>query len=518
MFNIFLALSLSLLAAAYCWLRQHFRYWERHRVPHIPSLLIVGNIFDLLRYRCCFGEQFERLYNHEAASGQDFVGIHVLHNHALLLRDPALIKRVLVSDFSAFASRFERSDSVGDAMGSLNLFFAEYDVWKEIHNIFSPLFAHGKVKQMYPLLQEIGGKLETHMNAWNFTADDACPYPSAVVEVKELCALFTTDIISSLEFGIAANSLVSPHAEFRRMCIEVNEPRLWRLLHLFTIFFVPERVRLVRAHLYSAEYEKFMRSSIEYAIAERMRSGNQRNDLIDIFIALKRQVANGPKDSVLNQPDFFVAQAAFLLLAGFDTSSSTITFTLYELAKHPELQQRLRAELREALLKCGGALDYDTISSALKYMRMVVDEVLRLYPATSFLDRRCTAEQGYLLEQASGSYRVPKGMPLYISVLALHRDARYWPRPLEFDPERFSRENRKLHAPMSYLPFGAGPRGCIGTLLGLLEVKTGLVHILKHFRVETCDSTLPEMKFEETAFVLAPKDGVYLRFVKDKIY
>lgn len=71
---------------------------------------------------------------------------------------------------------------------------------------------------------------------------------------------------------------------------------------------------------------------------------------------------------------------------------------------------------------------------------------------------------------------------------------------------------------MSYLPFGAGPRGCIGFLLGLLEVKTGLVHILKNFRVETCSLTLPEMKFEETAFVLAPKGGIYLRFVKDKIY
>lgn len=257
------------------------------------------------------------------------------------------------------------------------------------------------------------------MNACYFTDDNA---NSAIIEVKELCALFTTDVIASLAFGIEANSLANPHAEFRRMCIEVNEPRLKRLLHLFTMFFAPEKVALVRTHLYSAEYEKFMRSSIEYAIAERLRSGNQRNDLIDIFIALKRQAANGSKDSVLQQPDFFVAQAAFLLLAGFDTSSSTITFALYELAKRPELQQRLRAELCETLVKCGGALDYDAICNELQYMHMVVDEVLRLYPATSFLDRRCTAEQGYCLEETSGSYRIPKGMPVYISVLGLHRD------------------------------------------------------------------------------------------------
>ncbi|CAD6996738.1 probable cytochrome P450 6t1 [Ceratitis capitata] len=477
MLSVLLAVVLVLLGAAYLWLRRHFRYWQDRDVPHVPPTLLVGNIFDLLRYRCCFGEQFERLYNHAASRSEDFVGIHVLHNHALLLREPALIQRVLVSDFSAFASRFERTDPVRDGMGSLNLFFAQYEVWKEIHQIFSPLFAHGKVKQMYPLLEEVGCKLEAHMAALKYAEDD-----SVIIEVKELCALHTTDIIASIAFGIEANSLANPQAEFRRMCKEVNEPRFKRVFHLFTMFFFPQRAELIRTHLYSAEYEKFMRASTEYAIAERLRSGAQRNDLIDIFISLKQQTASGARAEVLRQPDFFVAQAAFLLLKG------------------------------------GGALNYEAICNELPYMRMVVDEVLRLYPPTSFLDRRCTAAQGYSLAQTNGvDFRVPQGMPVYISVLGLHRDARFWPQPLVFDPERFSPENRKLHTPMSYLPFGAGPRGCIGTLLGLLEVKTGLIHILKNYRVEPCALTLPEMKFDAKAFVLTADGGTYLRFVKDKL-
>ncbi|XP_054743858.1 probable cytochrome P450 6t1 [Anastrepha obliqua] len=505
------ALTLGLIIAAYYWLRQHYRYWEKLGLPHIPSTLIVGNVFDLLRYRWSFGEHFMALYNDPAAQGHDFVGIHVLHNHALLLRAPELIKRVLVSDFSTFGSRFERSDPVGDAMGSLNLFFAQYDIWKEIHQIFSPLFAYGKTKQMYPLLQQVGCKLEQYMAALNFDEKT----DSVIVELKEMCALYTTDVIASIAFGIEANSLANPKAEFRRMCIEVNEPRPKRLLHLFTIFFAPQLVGRVGTHLYSPEYEKFMRSSTDYAIEERVRSGALRNDLIDIFIALKRQADGSAKSGMMKERDFFVAQSAFLLLAGFDTSSSTITFTLYELAKHPEMQRRLRAELLEALTKGGGELDYDTIST-LPYLRMVVDEVLRLYPATTFLDRRCTAAEGYLLDSKSG-YRIPEGMPVYISVLGLQRDERLWPKPLEFDPERFSPENREQHIPMSYIPFGAGPRGCTGTLLGLLEVKTGLVHILKNYRVETCPLTPTEMTFDAKAFVLAPDGGTYLRFVKDKI-
>lgn len=93
----------------------------------------------------------------------------------------------------------------------------------------------------------------------------------------------------------------------------------------------------------------------------------------------------------------------------------------------------------------------------------------------------------------------------------------YWPDPDRFDPERFAPEHRQQHHPMTYLPFGAGPRGCIGTLLGQLEIKVGLLHILKNFRVEICQRTLPQMKFDPKAFVLTAHGGTYLRFVKDSL-
>ncbi|KAH8352766.1 hypothetical protein KR084_006279 [Drosophila pseudotakahashii] len=501
---------LLVLMIVWLWQRHHFWHWRRLGVPFVPATPFVGNVWNLLRGACCFGDQFRELYESKEAAGNAFVGIHVLHNHALLLRDPALIKRIMVEDFSQFSSRFETTDSICDTMGSQNLFFSKYETWRETHKIFAPFFAAGKVRQMYGLLENIGQKLEEHMEE-KLKGRDCME-----LEVKQLCALFTTDIIASLAFGIEAHSLQNSEAEFRRMCLEVNDPRPKRLLHLFTMFFFPRLSRRVRTHLYSEEYERFMRKSMDYILAQREESGEKRHDLIDIFLQLKRTES---AQSIIHRPDFFVAQAAFLLLAGFDTSSSTITFALYELAKNPAIQRRLRTEIRDALHSSNGQHLSCDIVSGLEYLRQVVDEVLRLYPPTAFLDRCCNSREGYDLSSwnCGSPFKLPAGTPVYISVLGLHRNAQYWPNPEDFDPDRFSAEQRQQHHPMTYLPFGAGPRGCIGTLLGQLEIKVGLLHILKNFRVELCDRTLPKMRFDPKAFVLTANNGTYLSFVKSPL-
>ncbi|XP_037928469.1 probable cytochrome P450 6t1 [Teleopsis dalmanni] len=486
-------------------------YFRYKNVPFIPPCSLFGNIKNLMLYRCCFGEQFYQLYNHDTKKDESIVGIHVLHNQAILLRSSKLIKQILISDFSAFANRFETTDIDGDTMGSLNLFFAKYDVWKDIHKIFSPLFSHGRVKLMFPNLLKIGRNLESMLCEENFNEIDN----SVILEMKELCARFTTDTIASLAFGIESKCLEGGDISgLRGMCKEVNEPHLKRVLHLFVMFFFPRFAKILRTRLYSRQYEHFMRNLVEYVMEHRKNGGEVRNDLIDIFLQLQCNELNH-KESVVNKKDFFAAQAAFLLLAGFDTSSSTISFTLYELAKKPICQIRLRKEITEMLHDSNNSPTYDSINQ-MPYLRMVVDEVLRLYPPTAFLDRCCTAEKGYSLAPYS-NFTIPKGMPIYISVLGLHRDEKFWPKPNEFMPERFSDENRHKITSMSYLPFGNGPRGCIGSILGLMQVKIGLIYILKNYYITPCKKTAPEMCFDPKTFVLTANQGTYLRFVKDPL-
>lgn len=130
---------------------------------------------------CCFGDQFRELYERKEAAMRAFVGIHVLHSHALLLRDPALIRRILVEDFPEFSSSFKSTDAIRDTMGSGNLLFTKYKTWWETHKIFA-------VRTSGKNLTDSRGSYEKKKKLNGAE--------SVELEVKQLCALFTTDIFA----------------------------------------------------------------------------------------------------------------------------------------------------------------------------------------------------------------------------------------------------------------------------------------------------------------------------------
>lgn len=128
---------------------------------------------------------------------------------------------------------------------------------------------------------------------------------------------------------------------------------------------------------------------------------------------------------IVFQGDAIVAQAAVFFTAGFETTSSLMSFALYELSWQPEMQHRLRQEIKEALVKSDGALTYDNVHS-LEYMHMIACETIRMYPPLPFLDRQCQIpanEKGYCLEPYS-DFVIPHNMPILIPVFAMHRDSK----------------------------------------------------------------------------------------------
>lgn len=247
-------------------------------------------------------------------------------------------------------------------------------------------------------------------------------------EVKEVCALFTTDLISTIAFGISANSLKNPDGEFRSQCRKMFDFTVPRAIDFSVAFFLPKLVSILRVKLFSKEFSQFLRSAITHVMSERELTGIPRNDLIDILVGLKKEAAAAAKEgkySIMQNQDRLVAQAAVFLTAGFETSSSTMAFTLFELGKKPELQEKLRREISEALLnEKNGTLCYEKIST-LEYLNMVVEETLRLYPVLPFLDRQHHRPPG----EAKGfslkphyDYTLPDEMPVYIPIYAIQRD------------------------------------------------------------------------------------------------
>lgn len=245
-----------------------------------------------------------------------------------------------------------------------------------------------------------------------------------ITDVKNICSRFTTDSIATIAFGVRADSLQNPQAEFHMQGRKVLEASLLRSKDFFVAFFLPKLTSLLRVKVFTEQYSNFIRKTIGHVMSERERTSTVRNDLIDILVGLRKEAALEPtKPHLARKQDFLVAQAGVFFTAGFETSSSTMAFGLLELARQPALQDRLREEINNALLEDGGKLSYEKINS-LEYLSMVVDEVLRMYPVLPFLDReyQSVAGQTDLSLKPYYDFKLENGTPIFIPVYGLQRD------------------------------------------------------------------------------------------------
>ncbi|MCL4119575.1 UNVERIFIED_CONTAM: hypothetical protein GTU68_006664, partial [Idotea baltica] len=153
------------------------------------------------------------------------------------------------------------------------------------------------------------------------------------------------------------------------------------------------------------------------------------------------------------------AQCVLFYIAGYDTTATTLSFVSYCLALHPKIQQTLLEEVDKTVADCDHNLTFEAIQS-MTYLDMVFAETLRLFPPAPRVDRRCTKD--YILPDTD--FVIPKDMKITIPIYSIHRDPANYKDPEKFDPQRFSAANKVGRSPMVYLPFGSGPRNCIGEL------------------------------------------------------
>ncbi|XP_011295350.1 cytochrome P450 6g1 [Musca domestica] len=488
----------------------NFSFWKKYRnVPSVRGQIFCSNLKDIILFRTNFGFALREVYEDPKFANSSVVGVYGLYKPSLLIRDPELIKSILIKDFDRFCNRYSKPDVHTDPIAAKSIFFGDYKLWKEMRSKFSPMFSSGKLKSMFPLLMSVGANMSDHM---------ARQGQVFCMEVKDVCARFTTDVIATTIFGFSSDSLKNPE---EKMHIEIRKLGLFdlqRALQVVIIFFAPKLVRLFGAKLFEKNCQEYLVASLQQIIQEREVGGRIRNDLIDIIIKLKQEASfEGPKD-LASFMETMYSQAIVFLAAGYETSATTMSFALFELAKQPEVQEKLRKEILGAFKDTSGELSYESFNS-MEYLEMIVNETLRMYPPVPILERKHgKAEEGisqpYSLMPYC-DYALPEGMPIYIPIFGLHYDEKYWPNPWQFRPERFSSDNKNSINPMTYLPFGNGPHNCVGNRLGLMQTKCGLMHILKNHKVRMGDRTMKQLDFDPKAFVLQLKGGMNLEFVRD---
>ncbi len=202
-----------------------------------------------------------------------------------------------------------------------------------------------------------------------------------------------------------------------------------------------------------------------------------------------------------------VATAMVLMIAGYDTTATTMAYVGYELARHQDVQDRLMQEIDEAFDNTeSDNLDYSVVQG-LSYMDMVFHEALRLYTPISILARGCTKD--YTIPGTS--IMIHKGQEVHFNTIGIHHDDKYYENPEEFDPENFSKERKAQRHPYTFFAFGQGPRSCIGMRFALLEAKIGLIKILKAHRFVTCKETPQKLTRDPTSILGISKENVWVK-------
>uniref|UniRef100_A0A8W8NTJ9 Cytochrome P450 3A24 n=1 Tax=Magallana gigas TaxID=29159 RepID=A0A8W8NTJ9_MAGGI len=364
----------------------------------------------------------------------DIVGVYMGHRPLLLVSNPDTIKAIMVKEFSRTPNRPKTFLPRNEMKYSL--LNADDDQWRFLRNTLLPTFSSGKMRMV---LEDI----DSQKNPDN----DFVKYTKKFLNIS-----FTPILILILIFP------------------KIDTFLYWLGMSPFN--------RL--------EILSFFRRAVKRAVDQRMEDSNKPVDLLQLMLNVHHDTGVDESENIHSYEgdenkwktrsltmDELVGNSILFLLVG-------LAFTAYNLATHPDCQEKLIEEIDAILGK--EPPNYDNVQK-LEYLERVFCETLRLYPSACRTHR--LAERDIVIE----GYTVPKGTDISFPIYSIHRDPRFWENPTKFDPERFTPENKAKRHPYAYLPFGHGPRSCIGMRLALVEMRLAIVSILQQYRFKTCEET-----------------------------
>ncbi|KAI5637098.1 cytochrome p450 domain-containing protein [Phthorimaea operculella] len=429
--------------------------------------------------------------------GKPYGGTFEGRRPTLYVFDPELIKAVTIRDFDHFVDRSSlRTNEPRYLKRSLlNLKGGE---WKGVRSAITPAFSSARLKNMLPLIESCSQQMINFLKQ----------YDGKDVEMKDAIGHFTLEVIGACAFGIECNALSDENANFIKVAEKFNfMPKKKRLLIFALLMFAPKLMRFLNiSFLYQESTDELVRI-LKAAKAERRSSKTKNSDFLQLLIeaAEKEKNDGDDKNSVSYMDDDTIdAQSLLFLIAGYETSSTLLSFAIHVLATKPSLQESLRSSIVEQTNN--KEISYELLSQ-LHYLEGFLLETLRLYPPVARVDRVCTKK--YVLP--GSSVTVDVGDVVSIPVYGIHMDPDYYPDPEEFKPERFMHDEKRDRPQHLFLAFGAGPRNCIGLRFAMISAKMAMVSLLKNFKFSICDKTENPIKFDKSAMLLKASTGLWVR-------
>jgi cytochrome P450 len=227
---------------------------------------------------------------------------------------------------------------------------------------------------------------------------------------------------------------------------------------------------------------------------KRRRNEPPGQDLLQTLMDARYADGEGMSDELI------LSESMQLLVAGHETSSNGLSWILYLLSSRPDCLEKVRQEMHSVL--GDGPLNHGDVPR-LEFTAQVIQESLRLYPPFWMVDREAVADDQI------GGISIPRGSMVIVYVYGAHHAPRYWQNPEAFDTDRFVKENDKLRTPFTYLPFGGGPRGCIGSHYAMLQILMILSDLLRKYDFELAPGQTIEAR---PMVILRPKHGIRMTF------
>lgn len=424
-----------LLLLVYIVLKRKQNYWKKQKVPHQKPHILWGNLKGVGNHLHIM-DPINEIYNMYKETTV-LAGISFVLGNIYVLTSLNLIKNIMVKDFSNFADRTSYVNEKSDPL-TANMLNLSGKQWQEIRTKLTPTFTSGKMKLMYPTISKVANEMSIVLEEM---ADS-----NSLINIRDIVSRYTVDVIGNCAFGIECNSLKKDNCEFlQKGRIGFQKPRHGTIIMSFIRSF-PEIASFFRFKVIRDDVSSFFLNMVKETVNYRELNNIVCNDFMNILIGLK----NNPRTQLtLNQ---ISAQAFLFFIAGFETSSTVLTFLIYELALDENIQERARLEILSVLNETKN-IEYDQISN-LTYLNMIFQETLRKYPPAPIVLRKATENYPVI----GTHFEIKKNQRVIIPIYAIHHDDKIYPNPELFDPNRFLPEEVVKRPSNAWLPFGDGPR------------------------------------------------------------
>lgn len=364
----------ALIAVFIAWAQWCHTYWSRKNLLTPKPKFFFGNSKDVVIQKQSFGDFTLEMYKYLRKHKQSHGGFYLMLMPNYMAVDPEIIKHIMQNDFEHFVDRGIYYNEEVDPL-SAHLFSLDGAKWRNLRIKLTPTFTSGKMKMMFETLVNCSDQLLVEMDK---TAG------KEPIDIKNILARFTTDIIGSCAFGIECNSLKNPDDEFTQYLKLFFVEGFWQNLNGIITFVAPDLAKKLKMKVVNPVLSNFFMNVVQDTVNVREKNNIYRKDFMHLLLQLKnrgklvdddsifKNSTDGENKEVTLSMNELAAQAFVFFLAGYETSSTTMTFCLFELASNPEIQKKLQEEVIEVLKKHDNKLTYEAIMD-MRYMDKVVN-------------------------------------------------------------------------------------------------------------------------------------------------